>query len=184
LKLPFSNKYIKFIKIQNEQLTKKKIENEEYLKLFESIKPMTDENINSSIRSIRYDNIFNLKEKVDEYFIKHFVDKFKEYIFIIDISKGILALKSENEKCIRLQIEYFILDCFNIGKTEIKLLFRSINHYLKSQEEIDKLKVLNQLVCEIKINTLIKKIALLLIENSKKYVNNETQSQIELKEED
>lgn len=64
------------------------IKNEEYSKLFDLIKPMLSNNINSSMRNIRYDKMVdNVVESLDEYFINEFVKNFKDYVIVTDKSR-------------------------------------------------------------------------------------------------
>jgi hypothetical protein len=159
------------------------IKNEEYIKLFDSIKPMIPDNINKSMRNIRYDQMVGVIEELDEYFINQFVKNFKEYIFVTDESRGKIIIKLENGESSKVNAVQFILDCFKIGEKELRQLFTAVSHYLNSQHDMEeitteefvtnkeKLKQLCYFVFNNKSNSFVNKLASSLVKNSIKLSN-------------
>jgi hypothetical protein len=159
------------------------IKEEEFSKLFSSITPMVPDNINKSMRNIRYDEMVNVIEELDEYFINQFVKNFKEYIFVTDESRGKIIIKLENGESSKVNAVQFILDCFKIGEKELKQLFTAVSHYLNSQHDMEeitteefvtnkeKLKELCYFVFNDKSNSFVSKLASNLVKNSIKLAN-------------
>jgi hypothetical protein len=155
------------------------IKDEEFNKLFSLIKPMIPREIKRSMEQIRYESMVNNVEPMDKYFIKCFVENFKDYMFTTDGSRGTIIIKLENGDSDKIKAVQFILDCFKIAEDKLKLLFNAIQHHLKSLSDIDEitleqyslyktnLKDLVQFVLENKSNKLVNKIATELVKRSK-----------------
>lgn len=154
------------------------IKEEEFTKLFGLIKPMLPDNINKSMRCINYQQMVDVIEELDEYFINEFVKNFKDYLFTTDVSRGIVVIKLENGDSSKIQAQQFILNCFKIGEKELRQLFKAVEHYLFSLHENEemsdldyainkeKLKDLEYFVFNEKPNKIVKKIASKLLKNS------------------
>ncbi len=156
------------------------IKEEEFTKLFSLIKPMLTENINKSMEKINYQQMVDVVEELDEFFVNEFVKNFKDYLFTKDSSRGIVVIKLENGESSKVTSVQFVLDCLKIGEKELKKLFKAVEHYLFSLHEdekmsdydyalnIKKLKELYYFVFNKKSNKIVKKIASELVKNSSK----------------
>ena len=165
------------------------IKEEQFNKYFESLKPMLSRNIKSSMEQINYYQMLNNVEPMDKYFIKSFVDNFKDYMFTTDSSRKTIIIKLENGDSQKIKAVEFILNCFKIAEPELIRLFRALDHHIRDLAEMEEitpeehllyLKNLNdlkQFVFEQKSNKLVNKIATELVNrgkimNSKKITDN------------
>ncbi len=155
------------------------IREEEINKNFQNLKPMLPINIKKSMEQINYYQMFNNVEPMDKYFIKSFVENFKDYMFTTDGSRKTIIIKLENGNSDKMKAVQFILDCFKIAEPELKRLFMALTYHIKSLADMEDIspdqylsyvKNLNDLkvfVFEQKSNKLVNKIASELIKRGK-----------------
>ncbi len=159
------------------------IKDQEFNKLFASIKPMIPRDIKTSMEQIRFQPMINNVEPMDKYFIKCFVEHFKDYVFTTDGSRGTIIIKLENGDSDKIKAVQFILDCFKIAEDKLRILFTALNDHLKHLSDIEEITLeqyglykvnLKDLVCfvlENKSNKLVNKIASELVKRSKMVKN-------------
>lgn len=143
------------------------IKEEEFNKLFASIKPMIPREIKSSMEQIRFDDMVKNVEPMDKYFIKSFVEYFKDYMFTTDAARGTIIIKLDNGDSEKIKAVQFILDCFKIAEPELILLFKAIQDHLKHLVDI---KSINEAVCETYLNNLRDLTKFVLEKKSNKFV--------------
>ncbi len=155
------------------------IKEEEFNKLFASIKPMIPKDIKRSMQYILHEPMVNNVESMDKYFIKSFVEHFKDYMFTTDGSRGTIIIKLENGDSDKIKAVQFIIDCFKIAQPELKRLFVEVQRYLKVLSDANEitaeeyamykvnLKDLVDFVFEKKSNKLVNKIASELVKRGK-----------------
>jgi hypothetical protein len=102
--------------------------NLQFNKLFEALKPRTDEYIKESIKRIKIDDmIYTNDNDIDYNFACNLVNILKDTVFFTDPSRGKLVFKDENGNSARMQAQAYILECIKISKPEcIELCRRSL----------------------------------------------------------
>jgi hypothetical protein len=155
------------------------IREEEINKNFLNIKAMIPGDIRKSMEQINYYQMFNNVEPMDKYFIKNFVENFKDYMFTTDGSRGTIVIKLENGNSDKIKAVQFILICFKIGEAELKRLFMALTYHIKGlldmeditpDQYLSYIKNLNDLkvlVLEQKSNKFVNKLASELIKRGR-----------------
>ncbi len=93
--------------------------NLQFDKLFEELRPRTEEYIKESIKKIKIDDMIYMNDNAIDYnFACNLVNILKDTVFFTDPSRGKLVYKTENGTSSKMQAEAYILECIKISKPE------------------------------------------------------------------
>ena len=93
--------------------------NLQFNKLFENLRPRTNDYIKESIKKIKIDDmIYTNDNAIDYNFACNLVNILKDTVFFTDPSRGRLVYKTENGDSARMQAQAYIIECLKISKPE------------------------------------------------------------------